>query len=194
LMVVAMMLPTTLPLITLFRGIVRRRSRGTQLVALLLSGYLAVWVLFGFVVHLGDWGLHQIVDRSTWLTANAWIIAAGTLTLAGLYQFSKLKYHCLDKCRSPYSFIMSHWHGNRARSESLTLGLHHGLYCLGCCWSLMLVMFAVGMGNLAWMLLLGAVMAIEKNIPWGRNLSRPLGVGLTGWGLSIPALVLFGLM
>jgi predicted metal-binding membrane protein len=194
LMVVAMMLPTTLPLITLFRGIVRRQQRSSELVLLLLSGYIAIWALFGFVVHLGDWGLHQVVDRSAWFTANAWIITAGTLVGAGVYQFTELKYRCLDKCRSPYSFIMSHWRGRNRYNESLALGFHHGLYCLGCCWTLMLLMFAVGLGNLAWMLLLGAVMAVEKNMSWGKKLVRPLGIGLIAWGVSLPVIALMDVL
>jgi predicted metal-binding membrane protein len=181
LMTVAMMLPTSLPLVTLFRGLVRRRSDRALLVGLVLAGYLGVWMLFALVVHAGDRGVHAIVGHVGWLEANAWTIGAGTLLLAGLYQFSSLKYRCLDKCRSPFSFVMGHWRGGRARSDAFRLGLDHGLYCLGCCWSLMLVMFAVGVGNLAWMLVLAAVMAFEKNHPLGRRLSAPLGAALVVW-------------
>jgi predicted metal-binding membrane protein len=190
LMVVAMMLPTTLPLIGLFRGIVRTQEQATLLVGLLLIGYILSWTLFGLVAHLGDAGIHLIVDRSAWFTANAWVIASGTLIGAGIYQFTELKYRCLDKCRSPFSFIMSHWRGRNRQSESISLGLHHGLYCIGCCWTLMLLMFVVGMGNLAWMLLLGTVMAIEKNVSWGRKLVRPLGIVLITWGVSLAMLAL----
>jgi predicted metal-binding membrane protein len=188
LMVVAMMLPTTLPLITLFRGIVRHQQRSSELVLLLLSGYIAIWALFGFVVHVADWGLHQILDQSAWFTTNAWLISAAILVGAGVYQFTELKYRCLDKCRSPYSFIMSYWRGKNRHTDALRVGLNHGLYCIGCCWTLMLLMFAVGLGNLAWMLLLGAVMATEKNMPWGKKLVRPLGIVLIAWGASLPVL------
>ena len=190
LMVVAMMLPTTLPLISLFRGIVRRQERSLELVLLLLAGYVVVWAVFGFLVHLSDSGLHFVIDQNALLTANSWMIASATLVGAGIYQFTDLKYRCLDKCRSPYSFIMSHWRGRNRFNESLALGLHHGVYCLGCCWTLMLLMFAVGLGNLAWMFLLGAIMAIEKNIPWGRKLVRPLGIVLITWGISLAVLSL----
>ena len=185
LMIVAMMLPTSLPLVTLFRVLVRQRPGRGQLVGLLLVGYLSVWTLFGITVYLGDWGLHQAVERVAWLGANAWVIGAGTLILAGVYQFTPLKYHCLDKCRSPMSFIMGHWQGRRERAQSFRLGIDHGIFCLGCCWSLMLLMFAIGVGNIGWMLLLGVVMGVEKNMPWGRKLSMPLGIGLLGWGLAI---------
>ena len=126
-----------------------------------------------------------VVEQSAWLDENSWVLGAGTLLLAGVYQFTPLKYMCLDKCRSPLSFITEHWHGSREQGEAFKLGLHHGLFCVGCCWSLMLLMFAVGVGNIGWMLALGAVMAIEKNMPWGRRLSAPLGLALFAAGLTV---------
>lgn len=185
LMTIAMMLPTSMPLVMLFRSLVAQRRDWLRLVALLVVGYLAVWTLFGFVAHLGDWLLHQVVEQVAWLESNHWVIGSGTLVLAGIYQFTPLKYHCLDKCRSPLSFIMGHWQGARAGKNALLLGMHHGLFCIGCCWSLMLVMFGVGMGNIGWMLVLGGVMAVEKNMPWGRRLSMPLGVFLIGLGFMV---------
>lgn len=185
LMTVAMMLPTSLPLVALFHSFVRTRPDQLRLVALLVLGYLAVWTLFGAAVHLADRALHEAVERVGWLDANAWSIAAATIGLAGVYQFTPLKYHCLKKCRSPLSFIMERWRGGRASTEAFQLGVRHGLFCLGCCWSLMLVMFAVGVGNVAWMLALGTVMAVEKNVSWGRRLTAPVGVLLVGWGLTL---------
>jgi predicted metal-binding membrane protein len=185
LMTVAMMLPTSLPLVVLFYGMMGQRADRGRLLALLLAGYLGLWTLFGSVVHVADFVLHQVVARVAWLEANEWLISAGTLLLAGLYQFSPLKYKCLDKCRSPMSFIVQHWGGRRASRQALLLGVHHALFCIGCCWALMLVMFAVGVGSLLWMLMLGAVMAIEKNMPWGRQLAAPLGICLISWGLAV---------
>jgi predicted metal-binding membrane protein len=77
-----------------------------------------------------------------------------------------------------FSFINTHWRGGAARSQSFMLGVHHGIFCVGCCWAIMLLMFVVGTGSVGWMLAIGAVMAIEKNVTWGRRLSAPLGVGL----------------
>jgi predicted metal-binding membrane protein len=134
---------------------------------------------------VGDGLLHAAVAQSAWLEAHAWAMGAGILVLAGLYQFTPLKYACLDKCRSPLSFITEHWRGNHERTQAFRLGMRHGLFCIGCCWSLMLLMFAVGVGNLGWMLILGALMAIEKNLPWGRRISAPLGVVLLCWGLAL---------
>ena len=185
LMTVAMMLPTTLPLLEIFRRLTARRRERLQLLALLIAGYLSVWMGFGFVAHSADWILHEIVERSPWLEAHAWVIGVGTLLLAGGFQFSRLKYRCLDKCRAPLSFVMERWRGRHDRRNAFWLGVNHGIFCVGCCWALMLLMFGVGVGNLGWMLALGAVMAIEKNLPWGRKLSAPVGLVLLACGALI---------
>ena len=185
LMVFAMMLPTSLPLIALFQIMTRDRADHKLLVVLLISGYVGVWVWFGVAVHLGDLALHLVTEQSVWLSGNYWVLGATILVLAGAYQFTRLKYHCLDKCRSPLSFIISHWTGKNERMQAFRMGLHHGIFCVGCCWSLMLLMFAVGSGSIGWMLVLGTVMAIEKNLTWGRRLSKPLGVLLVVWGLGL---------
>jgi predicted metal-binding membrane protein len=177
LMTVAMMLPSSLPLIGTFHAMTRRREDGLRLLLLLVGGYLAVWALVGFAVHAADLTLHDLAGGS-WLERNPWLIGAGTLALAGAYQFSSLKYRCLEKCRSPLAFVSSRWRGGRDGSRAFGLGVSHGAYCVGCCWSLMLVMFAVGVGSLGWMLALGAVMAAEKTTGWGRRLTKPLGAAL----------------
>jgi predicted metal-binding membrane protein len=184
-MVIAMMLPSSLPLVSMFRSITSERANRNVLVSLLIAGYLAVWSLFGVLVYFGGWALQEALRQSAWLQANTWLLGAGVLALAGIYQFTPLKYHCLDKCRSPFSFITEHWRGTRERSRSFLLGAHHSLFCVGCCWSLMLLMFLVGAaGALLWMLVLGAVMAVEKNLSWGRRIGIPLGVLLLGIGLT----------
>ncbi len=183
LMIIAMMLPTSLPLITLFFAINRRKKSRFVLLYLLLAGYLSLWILFGLFILVGDLLLHEVVRQYSWLHNHTWIISAVVLLAGGVYQFTSLKYHCLDKCRSPFSFITEHMPGKDERKQAFQLGLHHGLFCIGCCWSLMLLMFAVGMGNFGWMMLLGAVMATEKNMPWGRKLSLPLGLALLGASL-----------
>ena len=188
LMVVAMMLPTSLPLVALFRTLVRERPDRTRLTVLLIAGYLAVWTLFGVLVYCGDWILHGVVEQSTWVEANVVpFIGAATLIMAGLYQFTPLKYHCLEKCCSSLSFITGHWRGKREAAHALCLGAHHGLFCLGCCWLLMLLTFAVGAGNLGWMLVIGTVIAVEKNMRWGQKISTLLGVLLLGGGLAMVA-------
>ena len=185
-MTVAMMLPTTLPLLAIFHRLTSKREDRARLMGLLISGYLGIWLTFGVAAHLADWLLHEAVEGSVWLTANAWVIGGGTLAVAGGFQFTRLKYRCLDKCRAPLSFVTQYWRGSRERWNAFLLGVHHGAFCVGCCWALMLLMFGVGIGNVGWMLGLGVVMAIEKNMPWGRKISTPLGLALIGWGLSIP--------
>lgn len=185
LMIFAMILPTSLPLISLFHRMTMDRPKQVWLLCLLILGYLSVLTWFGVVVHLADLGVHEAAEKSSWVDSNYWVIGASTLILAGVYQFTPIKYHCLDKCRSPFSFIAGRWSGGNQIVQSFRLGLDHGIFCLGCCWSLMLVMFGVGAGNIGWMLLLGSVMAVEKNMPWGRKLSDPLGLGLICWGVAI---------
>ena len=191
-MTMAMMLPTSLPLLTLFQTITHQRRDQAWLIGLLITGYLAVWTLFGVTLYMGDWMLHRLVEASGWLAEQAWLISVATVFLAGIYQFTPLKYYCLDKCRSPMSFIAGQWHGINARREALVLGVYHGLFCLGCCWSLMLLMFAVGAGSLSWMLALGAVMAVEKNLPGGRQISAPVGVVLLVAGVALLLLGMTG--
>jgi predicted metal-binding membrane protein len=169
----------------IFRRLTIRRKNHLQLVALVIAGYLIVWAGLGIVAHLGDWGLYQLLGRVPWVQSNGWVLGVGLLVLAGSFQFSALKYRCLDKCRAPLSFVMQYWRGKHDELHSFMLGVHHGIFCVGCCWALMLLMFVVGTGSIGWMLALGAVMAIEKNMPWGRKLSAPLGVALIGLGLLI---------
>lgn len=183
LMTVAMMLPGSLPLINLFRRLVGARPDRAGLMLRLVLGYLGVWALFGLLAFVGDAGLHEAVRRLPGLAAGAWGIGAGILLAAGVYQFTPLKHACLDKCRSPYSFLVEHWHGRRAGRDALRLGTRHGLFCVGCCWTVMLLMFAVGGSNLGWMLALGAVMAAERATRWGRLLTAPLGAALVIWSV-----------
>ena len=181
LMTAAMMLPTTLPLLAIFARLIEKRPDRARLLALVILGYLLIWGAFGLAAHGVDYLLHRLVVAVPWLTFNGWIIGAGVLAAAGAFQFSTLKYDCLDKCRAPFSFVNEHWRGRAAHRQSFLLGIHHGIFCVGCCWAIMLLMFVVGTGSVGWMLALGTVMAIEKNVPWGRRLSAPLGVGLLGW-------------
>jgi predicted metal-binding membrane protein len=188
LMVAAMMLPTTLPLLGRFRQVVSARGNHAELVGLLIAGYLTTWVGFGLAAHLLDLILHEAVRQAEWLRRHSWLPGAAVLLVAGAFQFTALKYRCLDQCRTPTGFIVRHWHGLRPRHDAFSLGLSHGVFCVGCCWAIMLLMFAVGMGNVGWMLVLGAVMAVEKNADWGRKLAQPLGVAL----VAAAALIVIG--
>jgi predicted metal-binding membrane protein len=176
LMIVAMMLPSSVPLVMTFAALVGRRRRPGQLVALLLVGYLLVWGAFGLAAWVADRGIHAAVDALPWLAEHPQIIIATTLAAAGLWQFSPMRDRCLDECRSPLGFVLNRWRGTSERREAVAMGIAHGAFCVGCCWSLMLVMFGVGLGSLSAMLALGAVTAVEKNLPAGRRITRPLGI------------------
>ena len=178
LMIVAMMLPSSVPLIVTFGMLVRRRRRPGLLVVLLLLGYLTVWGAFGLAAWVLDRGIHAAVNALPWLAAHPQLIMGATLLGAGLWQFSPLRDRCLDECRSPLGFVMNRWRGVSERREAVAMGIAHGAFCVGCCWSLMLVMFGVGLANVAAMLALGALTAVEKNLPQGRRLTHPLGVAL----------------
>jgi predicted metal-binding membrane protein len=178
LMIVAMMLPSSVPLVVTFGMLVRRRRRPGLLVVLLLLGYLTVWGAFGLAAWVLDRGIHAAVNALPWLAAHPQLIMGATLLGAGLWQFSPLRDRCLDECRSPLGFVMNRWRGVSERREAVAMGIAHGAFCVGCCWSLMLVMFGVGLANVAAMLALGALTAVEKNLPQGRRLTHPLGVAL----------------
>jgi len=181
LMTVAMMLPTVIPLLEIFRRLTSQRRDRAKLLAAVIGGYLAIWVTFGAAAHAADWLLHQLVEHIAWLDARPWVIGAATLCAAGAFQFSALKYRCLEKCRAPLSFVTERWRGRNELWNAFQLGVDHGKFCVGCCWALMLLMFGVGIGNVGWMLALAALMAIEKTLTWGRRISAPLGVVLLGW-------------
>jgi predicted metal-binding membrane protein len=187
LMTFAMMLPTSLPLIDMFRRMTTKRDDAGALLALLIVGYLVIWTAFGVAALFGDRVIHLATEQSAWLEENAYVIGGVTILVAGLYQFTPLKYQCLDKCRSPMMFITSRWSGSNQRRSAFRLGIDHGIFCVGCCWSLMMLMFVVGVGNIGWMFILGAIMAVEKNVTWGKQLSAPLGASLALGGVAILA-------
>jgi predicted metal-binding membrane protein len=182
LMTAAMMLPSTWPLFDAFDRVAAGRADRGRLLALLGLGYVAVWSAFGLLAHALHGALLAGVDALPWLARHGDWIGATVLLLAGAFQFSRLKHRCLEQCRTPLSFVISHWRGRAPRRDAFVLGAHHGLFCVGCCWALMLLMFLVGAGSLGWMLVLAALMAIEKNFAWGRHLSAPLGLALLAWG------------
>jgi predicted metal-binding membrane protein len=184
-MTVAMMLPTTLPVLATFHAIAGERTEKTFLLVLAVAGYLSVWAAFGAAV----WFVIYLVNGSTasvpWLRRYASVITPLLFLVSGAFQFSRLKYRCLDKCRSPYSVVAEHWQGTRNRWNAYRLGLSSGIFCVGCCWALMLLMFAFSVNSLAWMFTLAVVMAVEKNVPWGRRISAPVGVTLVLTGVIL---------
>jgi predicted metal-binding membrane protein len=183
-MVAAMMVPSSLPLVRLYAAAALGQPRPRAAIATFLAGYAFVWTLFGWVAFIGDTMVHATVDRTPWLQHHRWLIAGGTLALAGVFQFSRLKDRCLKVCRHPGAFLLRHY--DRGLPAAFTLGRRHGLFCLGCCWALMLLMFAAGVANLWWMAGLTALMVYEKTGAGGRRAVPVAGVAL----LACAALVL----
>jgi predicted metal-binding membrane protein len=185
LMIAAMMLPSSLPMIRLFSRASMNQPRPLRAKAAFLGGYAALWTGFGAAAFLGDLGIHQLVDRWSWLAARPGLLGGGALLLAGGFQFSKLKDRCLTVCRHPGGYLLQHY--RRGVGGAFRLGAGHGLFCIGCCWALMLVGFAAGVANLWWMATLTAVMVFEKTAPAGRRGVRPIGLGLIVLGCLLLA-------
>lgn len=183
-MIVAMMLPSSLPFVRLFTAAAANQPRGRAAVVALLAGYGVMWTLFGAAAFLGDAALHRFVDATPWLEERPWLIAGGVLVLAGAFQFSKLKDRCLRVCRAPAAFLLARY--RRGVGAAFALGREHGLFCLGCCWALMLLTFAAGVANLWWMAALTALMVYEKTGRYGARVTPVAGIAL----LALGALVL----
>jgi len=179
-MMVAMMFPTIAPIVLLHRSVVMKRGQGQLPTVAFVAGYLAVWALIGFVPLAVLIGFRHIVQESAWVSRAG----GGVLLVAGVYQYSHWKATCLKACRSPLSFLMTHDFGSGSKG-AFKVGVSHGLYCLGCCWALMAVLFVVGLMNLAWMAGIAIVFLAEKNWRHGVGLSYIVGAGVTTLGIAI---------
>lgn len=180
-MMVAMMLPTIAPIVLLHRMVIRRRGEGLVPTVAFCSGYLVIWTLVGIVPLATLIGFRHLADDgATWVTRTGGIV----LLLAGLYQFTGWKDTCLRACRSPLTFLVTHDFG-RGSAGAFGVGLSHGLYCLGCCWALMAVLFVVGLMNLAWMAVIAVVFLAEKNWRHGVGLTKVVGTAVMGFGAAV---------
>jgi predicted metal-binding membrane protein len=190
LMIAAMMLPSSLPLVRLFSRASANQPGPLRAKAAFLGGYAVVWTSFGAAAFLADLGVHRLVERSAWLATRPALIGGAVLLLAGAFQFSKLKDRCLAVCRHPAGYLLQHY--RRGTGAGFRLGAGHGVFCVGCCWALMLVAFAAGVANLWWMAALTAVMVFEKTGRGGRRGVRPIGLGLIVLGLLMLAFAVTG--
>ena len=175
-MIAAMMLPGSLPLIRFFRVASQNVPRPHAALAAFLAGYGLVWSGFGALAFLADASVHRVVGQVAFLQSGAWIMGPAVLALAGGFQFTRLKDRCIDACRNPGAFLLRHY--ERGAAGAFRLGRRHGLFCLGCCWALMLLMFVVGAANLWWMALLTLVMVHERTRPASRRAVPVTGVAL----------------
>jgi predicted metal-binding membrane protein len=184
-MVAAMMLPSTLPLLRLFDAVTRQRADAGHARPAFVAGYVAVWAGFGAIAFLSDGVVHLVVDAVPVVSQRPWLVAGGVLALAGAFQFSDLKDRCLSKCRHPGPYLLAHY--RRGTAGAFWLGFGHGVFCMGCCWALMLLMFAVGVAHIAWMAALAALMVYEKTGRHGYRAARVAGVMLLVWAAVVIA-------
>ena len=187
-MMAAMMLPAAAPMALLFARVsAERQRRGWSFVPtwVFLGGYLAAWTAYGLVAY----GIFRLL-RDAHLHALSWhaqgaLIAGGAIVAAGLYQLTPLKRVCLRHCRSPMHYVMGHWRSGRW--GAIRMGAEHGAFCVGCCWGLMLILFALGVMSITWMLVVAGLVFAEKVFPLGERLSRVLAVGLVALGVWVAA-------
>ncbi len=179
-MMIAMMTPSAAPMLLLFTALKKTGPDSHKAVAFsisFLSGYLIAWAAFSAAAAGLQWVL-EVIDLSdgSMMTLKSRWFAGAVLLAAGLYQFSPLKHACLARCRSPAQFLAEH--RRPGLSGALRMGIDHGIYCLGCCWTLMVLLFVGGIMNLYWIVGLTLFVLIEKLAPNGLLIARIAGAGL----------------
>jgi predicted metal-binding membrane protein len=182
-MMAGMMMPSATPMILTFVGIKRqRRPDQVSLPAtfIFVLGYLAAWVLFSAAATLIQWGLHTANLLSPMMATDSPFLNGTLLILAGIYQFTPWKNACLSSCRTPIGFLITEWRDG-ARG-AFTMGARHGVYCVGCCWLLMALLFTVGVMNLLWSAIIAGIVLFEKIAPSGQWISRAIGLLALAWG------------
>jgi predicted metal-binding membrane protein len=185
-MMAAMMLPSAAPMTLFFQRLSSERQRGGQSFVptwVFVLGYLAVWTAYGLVAY----GLYRLVVHAglgflAWNRAGPYI-AGGAISLAGLYELTPLKSVCLRHCRSPLHFVLGRW--RPGSTGAFRMGAEHGTYCVGCCFGLMIVLFALGVMSLLWMVVVATLIFGQKVLPGGVQLARVLAVGLVAAGIWV---------
>lgn len=186
-MMIAMMLPSVSPTVLLYAALLRRGQapdRVPAISAAFLTGYLVTWAGFSVVAAAAQWFLESWgIVSPTMMTLIETVPGALVLIAAGIFQFTPLKQTCLRHCRSPAEFVTQH--RRPGVSGAFVMGLQHGVYCLGCCWFLMVLLFVGGIMNLFWIVGLAAFVALEKVTPYGDVISKIAGAALIGWGAYV---------
>jgi predicted metal-binding membrane protein len=184
-MMVGMMSAAAAPVLILFSGMQGRHSeRGAPFaVPLFALGYITIWVGFSAFAALAQWALHDGALLSSGMAASSSRLAGAILIAAGAYQLTPAKGACLKQCQSPLGFLLGNWRDGA--KGALQMGLRHGVYCLGCCWALMCVLFAVGVMNLAWVAALTAFILVEKFGRTGATVSRLGGAVMVAFGVLV---------
>ena len=183
-MMIAMMTPSVAPLILLFAMVNRqRKQRQNPFVPgmYLLAGYIAAWTVFSLLATILQWALQQVSWLNPEMIITNKILGSIILITAGVFQFTSLKQSCLHHCQSPVEFIHRKW--KDGRMGAFKMGIQNGVYCLGCCWMLMILLFVSGIMNILWIALISFFVLIEKLVPHSKWISYIAGVGLVAYGI-----------
>lgn len=186
-MMVGMMAPTALPMLLLFAATrAGRDQRGFSLPTLTFGlGYVAVWTSFSAIVTGAQYGLHQAALLSPAMASSSGRLSGAILLAAGAYQLTAWKAKCLAHCRSPLGFLMTKWRDGT--SGAFQMGFRHGVFCLGCCWAIMCLLFVVGVMNLVWIAMMTVFVLIEKVGPAGALVARLAGAAMLLLGIAVIA-------
>lgn len=187
-MMIGMMTPSVAPMLLLYARVGRQARQqhypfaATGWFAL---GYFLIWTLFALIATIAQWELERLALLTPMLASKSHVVGGGVLIAAGIYQWLAAKDACLTQCQSPFSFIQQHGGFRSTHRGALKLGLKHGLYCVGCCWALMLLLFVGGVMNTLWIASLTILILLEKMIPTGRFIPRLAGLLLISLGLIL---------
>ena len=186
-MMIAMMTPSILPMLMLYTTLnSRKKIQGQDSASpmILLSGYLLSWILFSLFITLPQYFLHTNGYLNMMMEPMHAALAAFVLILAGIYQFTPYKDACLNVCQSPLSFLTNNWQDGKL--GAFIIGYKHGFYCVGCCWALMLTLFALGVMNILWVIVLTIFVLLEKvSYNYPMIYRRAVGTFLIIWGLVL---------
>jgi predicted metal-binding membrane protein len=180
-MMAAMMLPTTVPMVSVFGALNKTRGEAGRTVAF-VAGYLALWTAFGASATAAQWVLQARGLLSPMIVSMSPVLSGALLVIAGIFQFTPLKHACLRTCRAPLGFLLTDWRAGLWGAARM--GIRHGFYCLGCCWALMALLFVGGAMNLLWVAALTLLVAMEKLAPKGDILAKALGALMIGAGAA----------
>lgn len=182
-MMLAMMLPSATPMILTFAAVSRNRRRQARPyvpVTIFVAGYVAIWTAFSVLAAIAQWFLHREALLSPAMASSSAWLGGILLLAAGVFQFTPLKHACLTQCRAPFDFIMTRW--REGSLGAFRMGVEHGLFCTGCCWALMGLLFVAGVMNIFWIAALSLIVGLEKLLPRGLWLSSATGVIFAAWG------------
>ncbi|MER9296521.1 DUF2182 domain-containing protein [Mesorhizobium sp. M0621] len=184
-MMVGMMTPSVAPMLLLYAGVGRKaRADGRPIASTgwFFAGYLTVWVVFSIVATAAQWLLAHLALLNPSMATDSAVLGGLVLIAAGLYQWTPMKGVCLRQCQAPIAFLASHGGFRSAPLGALRLGIDHGVYCLGCCWALMALLFVGGVMNVLWIAGIAALVLLEKTVPTRQLIPRVSGALMAAVG------------